>query len=386
MTALADDVQAALASVLGEGGFKPLHEPRFAGNEWTYVKDCLDTGWVSSAGKYVERFENDLIALTGAKHAVAVVNGTAALHIALTLAGVGCDDEVLVPALTFAATAAAVKYCGAIPHFVDSEQRTLGLDPCALRRHLEAIADVRGGACWNARSGRRIRAVVPMHTFGHPVDLEGVLALAADLGLEVVEDAAESLGSYYRARHTGTYGRLGTLSFNGNKTVTTGGGGAVITDDAELARRAKHATTTAKRPHRWEYFHDEIGYNYRLPNINAALGCAQLEQLPEFLASKRRLYERYAGAFAGVEHVRLVREPEECRSNYWLHALLLDWAVAHERDAILAATNDCGIMTRPVWVLLHRLPMYEQCPRAPLPVAESLEHRLINIPSSPGLA
>lgn len=386
MSDLAGQVHAALATVLDGGEFKALHEPRFAGNEWAYVKECIDTGWVSSAGKFVDRFESDLAAYTGAKHAIAVVNGTAALHVALLLCGVRENDEVLVPALTFVATACAVRYCGAVPHFVDSEERTLGMDPAALRAHLSEVAEVRSGQCRNRITGRRIRAVVPMHTFGHPVDLDGILELARDYALEVVEDAAESLASTYRGRHTGTLGRVGTLSFNGNKTVTTGGGGAIITNDAALAKSAKHLTTTAKAPHQWNYFHDELGYNYRLPNINAALGCAQLEQLPGFIESKRRLYRRYAEVFEGMPGLRLVAEPEGCESNYWLQTLLLDEAVAGDRDAILARTNDHGIMTRPAWTLLCRLPPYADCPRAPLPVAESLERRVVNLPSSPGLA
>jgi len=385
MTDLAERVETAIASVLARGGFTPLHEPRFAGNEWAYVKECIDTGWVSSAGKFVDRFEQDLATYTGAAHAIAVANGTAALHVALQLAGVRAGDEVLVPALTFAATASAVAFCGATPHFVDSEERTLGLDPIALRRHLEAVADSSKGACVHRRTGRPIRAIVPMHTFGHPVALDDVLAVARDFDLAAVEDAAESLGSLYRGRHTGTFGLLGTLSFNGNKTVTTGGGGAILTNDPGLAKRAKHITTTAKVPHRWEYFHDEVGYNYRLPNLNAALGCAQLEQLPGFIESKRRLYQCYAGAFATVPEVTVFAEPEGSRSNYWLQTLLLGEESAAERDSVLARTNDVGYMTRPAWTLLNRLPMYEGCPRAALAVAESLARRIINVPSSAGL-
>jgi aminotransferase in exopolysaccharide biosynthesis len=379
--ALASAVLDAVRSVVGPGPVA-LHEPRFAGNEWTYVKECLDSTFVSSVGRFVDRFESDLAEYTGARHAVAVANGTAALHMALLLAGVRQGDEVMVPALTFVATACAVKYCGATPHFADSEERSLGMDPAALRDYLSAAAELRGGQCVNRATGRVIRAVVPMHAFGHPVDVDGMLAVARDFRLALVEDAAESLGSSFHGRHTGTFGLLGTLSFNGNKTVTTGGGGAILCNDAELARRAKHLTTTAKVPHRWEYRHDEVGYNYRMPNINAALGCAQLEQMPGFLASKRALYGRYRAAFAGVPALRLVAEPAGCRSNYWLQTLLLDEAVADQRDRILAATNDAGLMTRPTWTLMHRLAPYHDCPRMPLPVAESLERRLVNLPSS----
>jgi aminotransferase in exopolysaccharide biosynthesis len=379
--ALGQLIQAAISRVVGPGPVA-LHEPRFAGNEWTYLKECLDSTYVSSVGRFVDRFETELAAYTGAKHAVAVVNGTAALHVALLLAGVQPGDEVLIPTLTFAATANAVAYCGATPHFADSEERTLGLDPQALREYLQTTAEIRGGQCVNRATGRMIRALVPMHTFGHPVDLEGILAVARDFHLALVEDAAESLGSTVYGRHTGTFGLLGALSFNGNKTITTGGGGAILTNDTELARHAKHLTTTAKVPHRWEYRHDEIGYNYRLPNINAALGCAQLEQLPDFLDAQRRLFERYQAAFAELPQVRVVAEPKGCRSNYWLQTLLLDESVAGQRDAILAATNDAGLMTRPTWTLMHRLAPYRECPKMELPVAESLERRLINLPSS----
>ena len=380
-SALVRQIVDAIEDVVGPGPIA-LHEPCFAGNEWTYVKECLDSTFVSSVGKFVDRFEADLAFYTGAKYAVAVVNGTAALHVTLRLAGVQSGDEVLIPALTFVATATAVAYCEATPHFVDSEERTLGLDPQALREYLRGISETRSGQCVNRATGRVIRALVPMHTFGHPVDIEGVLAVARDFHLALVEDAAESLGSTVHGRHTGTFGLMGALSFNGNKTITTGGGGAILTNDMTLAKRAKHLTTTAKVPHRWEYLHDEIGYNYRLPNINAALGCAQLEQLPGFLAAKRRIFERYKTAFSAVLQARIVAEPEGCRSNYWLQTLLLDESAAGQRDAILTATNDAGLMTRPTWTLMHRLAPYGKCPKMRLPVAESLERRLINLPSS----
>jgi perosamine synthetase len=378
---LAHRIVDAVQSVVGPGPVV-LHEPRFAGNEWDYIRECLDSTFVSSVGKFVDRFEADLSVYTGARHAVAVVNGTAALHVALRLAGVQPGDEVLIPTLTFVATANAVTYCSAVPHFVDSEERTLGLDPQALREYLHDITEVRSGQCVNRATGRAIRALVPMHTFGHPVDIEAALAVARDFHLALVEDAAESLGSTVHGRHTGTFGLMGTLSFNGNKTITTGGGGAILINDPELARHAKHLTTTAKVPHRWDYVHDEIGYNYRLPNINAALGCAQLEQLPGFLEAKRRLFERYQAAFAGMPQARIVTEPDGCRSNYWLQTLLLDKSAAGQRDAILAATNDAGLMTRPNWILMHRLAPYRECPKMELPVAESLEGRLLNLPSS----
>ena len=363
-------------------GLVPLHEPTFAGNEWLYLKECLDSTFISSAGKFVDRFEVELAAYTGAKHAVAVVNGTAALHIALKLAGVGSNNEVLVPALTFVATANAITYCSAIPHFVDSEERTLGVDAAKLREYLNASTAQHSGQCVNRNSGRVIRALVPMHTFGHPVDLDGMLAIAQDFNLVLVEDAAESLGSYYHNRHTGTFGLLGTLSFNGNKTITTGGGGAIMTNDAGLARHARHLTTTAKLPHAWDYVHDEIGYNYRMPNLNAAVGCAQLEQLPALLAAKRELFQRYRRAFAEVAGVSLMAEPQHCQSNYWLQTLLLDTRHAPHRDAVLQATNAAGIQTRPAWMLMNELIPFKDYPSMELSGAQSLSQRLINIPSS----
>lgn len=380
-SSLPREIVAAIRAVVGPGQVA-LHEPQFSGREWHYVKECLDSTFVSSVGAFVDRFELELAAFTGAARAVAVVNGTAALHLSMLLVGVQDDDEVLTPALSFAATANAIRYTGATPHFVDSEERSLGMDPVALREYLRSIADVRAGACINRLTGRRIRAVVPMHTFGLPVDIEGLLAVAHDYHLKLVEDAAESLGSTVHGRHTGTFGVLGTLSFNGNKTITTGAGGAILTNDVELGRRAKHLSTTAKVPHRWDFFHDELGFNYRMPNLNAALGCAQLEQLPELLRLKRRLYEHYALEFENVSGVRVVEEPPGTTSNYWLQTLKLDQGRAAERDAVLTATNDAGLMTRPAWQLMPRLPHFLDCPRMPLPVAESLVERLINIPSS----
>lgn len=381
---LPEQVVTAIRAVVGPGPVA-LHEPSFSGNEWLYLKECLDSTFVSSVGKFVDRFEADLCAFTGAKHAIAVVNGTAALHIALKLAGVKTGDEVLVPTLTFVATANAVTYCSALPHFVDSEARTLGVDAAKLSEYLSSQTEQRAGQCVNRATGRVIRALVPMHTFGHPVDLDGLLAVAHDFNLALVEDAAESLGSYYHGRHTGTFGLMGTLSFNGNKTITTGGGGAILTNDPELARHAKHLTTTAKMPHAWEYRHDEIGYNYRLPNLNAALGCAQLEQLPAMLAAKRSLFQHYQAAFAPVAGVKLMEEPEHCQSNYWLQTLALDPEQVGQRDVLLQTTNDAGFMTRPAWILMHKLTPFKNCPRMELAGAQSLAPRLINIPSSSGL-
>lgn len=381
------EVVAAVRAVMPAAAASvALHEPEFAGNEWAYVKECLDTGWVSSVGKYVDRFEAMLCEFTGAAHAVATVNGTAALHACLLLVGVRPGDEVLVPTLTFIATANAVAYTGATAHFVDSEPRTLGVDADKLEAYLRESAEVCGGVCRNRRTGAVIRALVAMHTFGHPAEIDALLELCARWRIVLVEDAAESLGSWYRERHTGTFGKVAALSFNGNKTITTGGGGALLTNDPEIGRRAKHITTTARVAHRWSFLHDEVGYNYRLPNLNAALGCAQLERLPDFLQRKRSLAVRYHEAFRDVLGVSVMHEPPECRSNYWLNALLLHEPDESSRDALLEALNGAGLMARPIWTLMHRLPMFAQCPRMALDEAERLELRIVNLPSSPALA
>lgn len=375
-----------VAGVPAAGVQRPLHEPEFAGNERVYVTECIDTGWVSSAGKYVDRFEQDLASFTGASHAIAVVNGTAALHVCLLLAGVEAGDEVLLPTLTFIATANAVSYTGATPHFVDSDEATLGVDPERLAAHLASVAEVRGDHCFNVETGARIAALVVMHAFGHPAHIAELAALAERWKLVLVEDAAESLGSWVGERHTGNFGRLAALSFNGNKIVTTGGGGAILTNDPDLARRAKHLTTTARVAHRWNFIHDEVGFNYRMPNINAALGCAQLEQIDDMLRRKRIVAARYADAFSRIEGVRFFSEPQGTRSNFWLCTLLLDEADPVLHEAVIEALNDAGLMARPVWTLMHRLPMFAHMPRADLSRAENLASRVINIPSSPNLA
>jgi aminotransferase in exopolysaccharide biosynthesis len=363
-----------------------LHEPEFSGKEKEFLHRCVETTMVSSVGPHVERFERALEQYTRAKHAVAVVNGTAALHIALKLAGVRPGEEVLVPTLTFAATANAVSYCGAIPHFVDSEAATMGVDAGKLADHLRATTEQIAGQCVNRTTGRIIRSLLPVHTFGHPVNLEGMLKIAHDFHLALVEDAAESMGSLYQGHHTGTFGLCGTLSFNGNKILTTGGGGAILTHQDELARKARHLTTTAKIPHPWEYRHDEIGYNYRMPNLNAALGCAQLERIENLLEKKRKLTTLYLQALAGIEDLRLMEEPGGCRSNYWLQTLLL----APERNSqlveILQRLHKEKILARPAWNPLHHAPPFLECPRMNLDMAESLARRIINLPSSPSLA
>jgi len=362
-----------------------LHEPWFFGNEWNYVKDCIDSGWVSSVGAYVDRFEQMISEYTGIGGVIAVVNGTAALHVCLLLSGVGLNEEVLVPSLSFVATANAVSYCGAVPHFVDVDEQTLGLDPFKLADYLTDVAEMRDGICFNRISGRAIRAVVPMHTFGHPVDLDHLVEVCMRFGLVMVEDAAESLGSFYKGKHTGSLGRCAALSFNGNKTVTTGGGGAILTTDRGLADRARHITTTAKSPHRWAFYHDAIGYNYRMPNLNAALGCAQLEQLPLFISNKRALADRYQEAFRLVRGMVFFLEPDHGVSNYWLNSLILNEESSEYRETLLEVLNDEGLMARPVWTPLHRLPMYGTCPRMEMQVTERLERRIVNIPSSASL-
>lgn len=363
-----------------------LHEPHFIGNEWSYVKECLDTGWVSSVGKFVDRFETDIATFTQSKYAVATVNGTAALHVCYLLAGVRAGDEVLVPTLTFVATANALVYCGAIPHFIEASEKSLGIDHVLLDDYLKEQTFQKNNVCINKITGRPIRALCVMHTLGHPVDLDPIVELCKKYSIHLIEDAAEALGSYYKGVHVGHRGLIGSLSFNGNKIITTGGGGAILTNHPELAKRAKHITTTAKLPHAWKFEHDQIGYNYRLPNINAALGCAQLENLSTFLSAKRLLAEKYRQVFMNFRGLRFVEEPEHGKSNYWLNAILLDEVSIELRDELLQKLNKNGLMTRPLWDLQHTLIMYQNCPRMCLSVAENLQKRLIKLPSSVRLA
>ena len=371
----------AMQSVLGNSPAS-LHEPYFAGNEWSYVKEAIDSTLVSSVGPFVSRFEEDLAKITGSPYVIATGSGTGALHIALLLAGVLPNDEVIVPTLSFVATANSVAHCYAIPHFVDVSEETLGLDATALRRHIEKNCKSISGQLINRQTGRIIRAVVPMHAFGHPVDMRPLIELADEFGMVVVEDAAESLGSWYNNSHTGTIGLFGILSFNGNKTITTGGGGAILASNKELAARAKHLTTTGKLPHAWRYQHDEVAWNYRLPNLNAALGCAQIENLPFMLQAKRRLTDRYLEAFSGIADVQLVTEPKDCKSNYWLQTLILKSGGRTMRDSLLSETHKAGYQTRPVWDLLHTLKHFLKNPRSETPVANYLADRIINLPSS----
>lgn len=357
--------------------FIPLHAPVFQGNEKAFVNETLDSTFVSSVGAYVDRFETDMAAYAGAKRAVAVVNGTAALHMCLTLAGVQRGDLVITQALTFVATCNAISYCGSEPVFCDVDRATLGLSPEAVAAWLDENATL--GADGLARLGDRvIRACVPMHSFGHPVRLSELKAVCDRWGITLIEDAAESLGSTYQGQHTGTFGALAAQSFNGNKILTTGGGGMILSMDADLGARAKHLTTTAKRPHPYEYFHDEIGYNYRMPNLNAALGVAQLEQIETFVAEKRALASYYQQALAA--DIEVVYEPVDCRSNYWLNAVVCEDQAM--RDAMLKETNKAGVMTRPIWTLMTRLPMFSGAMCGPLEMSHWLEARVVNLPSS----
>lgn len=376
-------VVQAVASVLGEAE-RPiaLHVPSLGGNCGKYVLDCVKTGWVSSVGAYVERFEREIADYTGAKRAVACVNGTAALHIALLMAGVKPGDEVLCPSLTFVATANAITYAGAVPHFVEINAATLGVDPGRLEAHLDAVTEHRNGRLVNRETGRRVAALIGMHALGHPFDIDGTLQVCHRIGVPLVEDAAESLGSIYHDRHTGTFGQIGILSFNGNKIVTTGGGGMILANDSAQADWAKHVTTTAKQPHRWAYRHDEVGFNYRMPNLNAALGCGQLEQIDQMLAAKRALAQCYIEAFEPLEGMAIIPEPEGTRSNYWLASLVLDEALACEREAIIDALHEHGFLVRPIWTPMHELAMYRDCPRMDLPVTRQMAGRVISLPGS----
>lgn len=368
-----------IRQVFKTDGFIPLHEPRFIGNEKAYLNECVDSSFVSSVGKYVDRFEMEFAQYVGAKYAIATVNGTAALHISLILADVKKDDEVITQPLTFVATCNAISYTGAKPIFVDVDLDTMGLSPNALAEFLEANCELEDGKCINKMTNRVIRACVLMHTFGHPCKIDEIKEICDNWSIALVEDSAESLGSYYKGKHTGTFGKIGAFSFNGNKIITSGGGGVIVTDDEELAKRAKHITTTAKIPHSYEYVHDEIAYNYRLPNINAALLVAQMENLDKFLANKRELADIYREFFAS-SGVKFVEEPQNCRSNYWLQAVMFD--SAKKRDEFLEFSNSSGVMSRPIWQPMNELEMYKDCQKGDLRNAKYLEERVINIPSS----
>tara|TARA_B110001450_G_scaffold220230_1_gene215603 strand:+ start:231 stop:1391 length:1161 start_codon:yes stop_codon:yes gene_type:complete len=360
-------------------GFIPLHRPVFEGNEREYLIDCIDSNFVSSVGAKVMDFENRVADFTGSKHAIATVNGTVALHVAIMLAGVKPGDEVISQALTFVATCNAISYAGAEPVFIDVDLDTMGLSPTSLQRFLEGSAEKRSNGTFNKLSGKRISACVPMHTFGFPCRIKEIAKICVDWDIALIEDAAESLGSYVASRHTGVFSSMATLSFNGNKVITTGGGGMIITDDSELAKRAKHITTTAKVPHPYEFVHDEIGYNYRMPNLNAALGCAQMERLDEFLTIKAQLANQW-DAFFDQNDVRFVRAIDGNKANHWLNALVLN--SKEDRDKFLKITNDNGVMTRPIWTLMSKLSMFKDCQSDGLENSLWLEDRVVNIPSS----
>lgn len=360
--------------------YVPLSVPVFIGNEKKYLNECIDTTFVSSVGKFVDRFEEDTAKYTGCKRAVVCVSGTNALHMSLMLAGVERDDEVLTQALTFIATCNALSYIGAHPVFIDVDKDTMGLSPEAVQKWLSKYAVIKDGQCFNSRTGRRIKACVPMHTFGHPIHLDELVEVLEEYHIELVEDAAESFGSLYKGKHIGTFGKVGALSFNGNKIITTGGGGMMLFNDEELGAYAKHITTQAKIPHSWEFRHDHIGYNYRMPNINAALGCAQLEHIEEFVANKRETARAYEAFFKDIDEINFFTEPEHCRSNYWLNALI--FKVHDAQQSFLQYTNDHGVMTRPIWELMNRLPMFANCENDGLRNSIWLADRVVNIPSS----
>ena len=364
----------------GSQEFIPLAVPVFIGNEKKYLNECIDTTFVSSVGKFVDRFEEEMAKYTGCKRAVVCVSGTNALHMSLILAGVERDDEVLTQALTFIATCNALSYIGAHPVFIDVDQDTMGLSPIAVREWLAKNSEQKNGECYNIRTGRRVKACVPMHTFGHPVHLDELVEVLKEYNIELVEDAAESIGSLYKGKHTGTFGKVGALSFNGNKTITTGGGGLMLFNDEELGAFAKHVTTQAKIPHRWEFRHDHIGYNYRMPNINAALGCAQLEHIEEYVASKRETAKAYEEFFKDIPDIEFFIEPKNTRSNYWLNAVVLK--DKETQQSFLQYTNDNGVMTRPIWELMNRLPMFEKCENDGLKNTIWFADRVVNIPSS----
>jgi perosamine synthetase len=360
--------------------FISLHEPRFKEIDREYVLDAIDSTFVSSVGEYVNRFERDLAAYLNIKRAVVTVNGTSALQVALRLAGVKAGDEVITQPLTFVATANAIAYNNASPIFIDVNRDTLGLCPDALELFLDQNVEKRGTNAFNKITGNRIAAMVPMHTFGHPCRMGRLIDIADQWNIPVVEDAAESIGSRILTRHCGAFGKAGVLSFNGNKTITCGGGGAIITNDDALADRAKHLTTTAKVNHRWEYVHDELGYNYRMPNLNAALACAQLEQLDVILSDKRELANAYNSFFSKTDWCDFFKEPDGCASNYWLNAVIT--SNKKQRDDLLKATNNAGVMTRPIWQLLSNLEMYKKCQKGDLKNARWLQDRIVNLPSS----
>ena len=374
-----EDVINFIQSTYQSKDFIPLHEPKFIGNEKKYLNECIDSTFVSSVGKFVDEFEEKIAKYTGARYAVATSNGTSALHIALLLANVTRNDEVITQPLTFVATCNAISYCGANPVFIDVDKETMGLSPLSLQAYLEKNAYIKNQQCINNKTGKVIKACVPMHTFGQPCRIDEIKEICDKYHISLIEDAAESLGSFYKNKHTGTFGQMGVISFNGNKIITAGGGGCIITDDETLAKKAKHLTTTAKVPHKWKFVHDAIGFNYRMPNLNAALLVAQLEQLDGFLENKRLLANKYKEFFKKSDIV-FVTELENSKSNYWLNTIILK--DGQQRDLLLDEANSKGVMVRPIWVLMNKLPIFKNAQNGNLTNSEWLEQRVVNIPSS----
>lgn len=374
-----DEILTFIRTINEKDDFIPLHEPVFHGNEKKYLNECIDSGFVSSVGAFVNEFEKAIANYTGAKRAVVVVNGTQALHLACVVAGIQRGDEVITQALSFIATANAISYTGATCVFVDVDKETLGMSPSSLENFLLQHTQLKNGICTNKHTGKQIKACIPMHTFGHPTKIDDIKAICDRHNIILIEDAAESLGSWYKGKHTGRFGTIGVFSFNGNKIITTGGGGALITDDETLADKAKHLSTTAKIPHPWQYEHDAVGYNYRMPNLNAALGLAQLENIQELLNQKRSLFQLYK-TFFNRKNIQLIEEPLNCSSNYWLQAIILNNKI--ERDNFLNYSNEKGVMTRPIWSLLNKSTMYKNSFYTTLENSEWLENRVVNIPSS----
>jgi len=374
-----EDVVSFIRNIYSSESFIPLHEPRFFGNEKEYLNECIDSTFVSSVGKFVDRFEKDIARYTESKYAIATCNGTAALHISLLLAGVEPGDEVITQPITFVATSNAIRYCNASPIYIDVDKDTMGLSPSSLDLFLKENCSLEDSNCINKVTGKKIKACVPVHTFGHPCRIDKIKSICEKWNIELVEDAAESLGTKYKEKHTGTFGRSGVISFNGNKIITAGGGGCILTDDENFATKAKHITTTAKIPHKWNYAHDLIGYNFRMPNINAALLVAQLEQLNKFCANKRELADKYSNFFAN-EKINFICEPKNSRSNYWLNSVVLEDSM--QRDEFLEFTNKNAIMTRPIWTLMNNLDMYKDSQCDTLTNSKWLQDRVVNIPSS----
>lgn len=375
-----NDVVTFIRELYHNEDIVPLHSPVFRGNEKKYLHECIDSTFVSSVGKFVDRFEEMVMEYTRTQKAVVCVNGTNALHMAMLLVGVEREDEVITQALTFIATCNAISYIGAHPLFIDVDKDTMGLSPDTMEAWLKENAEMKGETCYNKRTGRRIKACVPMHTFGHPVHLDKLVEVCNRYHIELIEDAAESLGSFYKGKHTGTFGKIGAISFNGNKTITTGGGGMLLFQDEKLGKLAKHLTTQAKVQHRWEFVHDHIGYNYRMPNINAALGCAQMEEIDHILANKRETAEKYKHFFSEKENIQFFTEPKGSKSNYWLNAVLLN--DKEEQLEFLEYTNDHAVMTRPIWELMNKLPMFKDCETDGLQNTVWFADRVVNIPSS----